>query len=102
MMFPMVEVNSQGCKVAVFVCVNERSSEKSSCLKVGGLDFYFALKERIKNAKLQHSHWVSRTGCLGFCNAVGTTVCIVKKPQEPKWFNEITMDDLESIWKEIL
>ena len=101
MMVLMVEVNSTGCKVAVLVCVNERPAEKTSCLKVGGLDFYMALKERVKSAQLQHSHWISRTGCLGFCNKVGTTVCVIKKPEGPRWFNEVTLNDLDLIWKEI-
>jgi len=101
MITSMVEVNSQGCKVAVFVCVNERPSEKTSCLKVGGLDFYLALKERVKANQLQHSHWITRTGCLGFCNSVGTTVCLVKKPAPPEWFNEVQLSDLEFIWEKI-
>ncbi|NBW98178.1 (2Fe-2S) ferredoxin domain-containing protein [bacterium] len=94
-----LEINS--CKVAVFVCTNERPPEKVCCKKVGGHDFYLLLKERVKSAGLQHSHWICRTGCLGFCNSAGTTVAIFKQGQMPKWFNEIQNQDIDLIWREI-
>ncbi|MFM8268816.1 MAG: (2Fe-2S) ferredoxin domain-containing protein [Pseudomonadota bacterium] len=97
----MVLVDGKSCKVAVFVCVNERPAEKVSCAKVGGLEFYQSLKERVKHVGLQNSFWISRTGCLGFCNETGTTVAIFKTGKPPVWYNEVKMEHLEAIWKEI-
>ncbi|NBX77530.1 MAG: (2Fe-2S) ferredoxin domain-containing protein [Proteobacteria bacterium] len=97
----MVLVDSQTCKVAVFVCVNDRQTERASCAKVGGLEFYQQLKEKVKTLGLYNTHWITRTGCLGFCNSVGTTVAVFKKGQDPIWYNEVKMEHLETIWKEI-
>jgi (2Fe-2S) ferredoxin len=87
--------------VAVFVCVNDRTPERVSCAKVGGLEFYQQLKEKVKISGLQNSHWITRTGCLGFCNSIGTTVAVFKLGKNPIWYNEVKMDHLETIWKEI-
>ena len=97
----MVLVDGKSCKVAVFVCTNERPPDKVCCHKVGGMDFYLKLKERVKTLGLQNTHWICRSGCLGFCNAVGTTVAIFKPGKEPKWLNEITLKQLEDVWKEV-
>ncbi|NBX93010.1 MAG: (2Fe-2S) ferredoxin domain-containing protein [Proteobacteria bacterium] len=98
----MIELDGTGCKVAVFVCTNERSPDKSCCKKVGGMEFYQALKQKVKESQLQHSHWISRSGCLGFCNDKGTAVVIFKSNHTPKWFNEVTSQQTEEIWKEII
>ena len=97
----MVLVDGKTCKVAVFVCVNDRPIERVSCAKVGGLEFYQQLKERVKTLGLHQSHWITRTGCLGFCNSTGTTVAVFKTGKDPVWYNEVKMEHLETIWKEI-
>ncbi len=97
----MVVVDEKSCKVAVFVCTNERPPEKACCHKVGGIDFYLKLKEKVKAEGLQNSHWISRSGCLGFCNSTGTTVAIFPRGKEPKMFSEVTEEHFESIWKEV-
>ena len=97
----MVVVDGTSCKVAVFVCTNERPPEKVCCSKVGGMDFYQALKSRVRERGLVNTHWISRSGCLGFCNEVGTTIVIFKQGQNPVWYNQITQENFESIWSEI-
>lgn len=97
----MVLVDTKSCKVAVFVCVNERTTDKPSCGKVKGLEFYLQLKEKVKKLGLQNSHWITRTGCLGFCNTEGTAVAVFKSGKEPVWYNEVKMEQLESVWEEI-
>jgi len=98
----MVVVDEKSCKVAVFVCTNERPPDKVCCKKVGGTDFYLRLKEQVKAAGLQNTHWVSRSGCLGFCNATGTAVAIFPRGKEPKWFNEVTEDNFNHLWNEVI
>lgn len=97
----MIEVDGKGCKVAVFVCTNERPPEKTCCKKAGGMEFYQGLKQKVKESGLHHSHWICRSGCLGFCNSVGTTVAIFKADQNPIWLSEVTADQLETIWEKI-
>jgi len=97
----MLLVDSKSCKVAVFVCVNERQNEKPSCGKVGGLDFYLRLKEKVRDSGLQNSHWITRTGCLGFCNPTGTAVAVFRAGKDPVWYNEVKLEQLETIWREI-
>ncbi len=90
------------CKVQVLVCTNERPPGKTCCFKCGGQDFYLALKTRLKQEGLNNTHWATRTGCLGFCNDVGTTVAIHRKGEASQWFNEVTATDMDSIWQEIV
>jgi len=96
----MKELDCSDCQVHVLVCTNERSPEKSCCFKVGGHDFYARMKAKIKEFNLYSTHWITRTGCLGFCNDIGTTVVIEHKGEKQKWYNEVTPDDFGTIWEE--
>lgn len=97
-----IKSQAQDCKVQVLVCTNERPPEKTCCFKFGGQEFYLALKNRLKQEGLYDTHWVTRTGCLGFCNNIGTTVAIYRQNEPTQWFNEVTPEDLDSVWKEIV
>lgn len=98
----MKTIDCAECEVHTLVCTNERPPGKSCCFKVGGQDFYTKLKAKLKESNLYATHWITRTGCLGFCNDVGTTVTIQRKGESTQWFNEVTMDDFDSIWEEIV
>ena len=82
----------------VFVCVNERTDGRDCCADVGGKEIFLELKKFVISHGLAGRIWVTKTGCLGFCNPVGTTIVVYP---ERKWFFEVTMKDLEHI-KELL
>lgn len=96
----MQPIDATSCKVHVLVCTNERPAPKTGCRDFGGLDFYLKFKERIKAKGLYNSHWVTRTGCLGFCNDSGTVVVIRRTGAESKWYTEVQEHDFETIWNE--
>ena len=82
----------------VLVCTNERS-EGSCCSKVGGYELFHTLKEYLKAHGLAGHIWVTRTGCLGFCNDVGATVVVYP---ERKWFTEVIKEELPQIIEEVM
>lgn len=82
----------------ILVCTNERA-EESCCSKVDGYEIFRALKEYVKSNGLAGSIWVTRTGCLGFCNDIGTTIVIYP---ERKWYTEVTKNELPQIIEEML
>ncbi len=94
----MKNIDTSDCATHVLVCTNERPPEKVCCKKVGGQDFYDRLKKKLKEEGLYDRVWITRTGCLGFCNDVGTTVAIYKKDQPTQWYNEVTESDFNTIW----
>lgn len=96
----MEKIDASECQVNVFVCTFEREG-RSCCKKVGGQEFYQELKARVKAEGLYDTHWITRTGCLGFCNDVGTTVALFRRGEAPQYQNEVKPADLETIWKEI-
>jgi (2Fe-2S) ferredoxin len=98
----MKSLDCKECSVHVLVCTNERIPIKASCKKVGGQELYAALKQKLKDENLYDTHWITRTGCLGFCNEVGAVVTIYRKGQEPQWFTDVTSEDFDTIWKEII
>jgi len=83
-----------GYKRHVFVCVNEREEEESCCKKVKGYEIFRALKDFVINNGLAKDIWVTKTGCLGFCNDVGTTIVVYP---EGTWFMQTTPDDLKEV-----
>jgi len=98
----MKPVETNECVVHAMVCTNERPVGKACCKKAGGQEFYQRMKEKIKADGLYNSHWVTRSGCLGFCNNVGTTVAIYPAGKDPVWFTEVTADDFDTIWNEVI
>lgn len=98
----MQTLDTTQCKVHVLVCTNEKDAPKSHCKRVGGQDFFMRLKTKLKETGLIATHWATRTGCLGFCNDVGTTVTIYASGKAPRWYNEVTAEDFDFIWNEIV
>lgn len=96
----MQEINAKNCRVHVLVCTNERPAPKTGCATFGGMEFFMKFKQRLKDSGLIASHWVTRTGCLGFCNEVGTVVVIRRTGSPDKWYTEVKDCDFETIWNE--
>ena len=96
----MIKIDAEQCQVHVNVCTNERppGTGKPSCKDVGGHEFYLKLKDKVKDTGIRGTHWVTRTGCLGFCNKVGTTVTIHRKGQPALWLSEVTAEDFDRVW----
>lgn len=92
-------VDAERCEVQVLVCTNEREPGKSCCHKVGGMDFFTKLKTRVREEGLRGTHFITRTGCLGYCNDVGTTVVIHRRAQTPEWLSEVTAADFGTVWE---
>lgn len=97
----MKVLDCEECKVHICVCTNQRPDGKTSCQQFGGQDFYMKLKTKLKETGLSATHWVTRTGCLGFCNPVGTTVTIHPAGKPAQWYSEVKDEDFEMIWQEI-
>lgn len=98
----MKPVLSHHCQVHVLVCTNERTDGRTACVDFGGQEFYKKLKDRVKKTGKGASHWITRTGCLGFCNTVGTTVVIYRRGEPSVWLNEVTDADFDSVWAQIV
>jgi len=96
------EVDASDCLVHVNVCTNERTDGRSCCRKVGGQEFFELLKGRVKEAGLRGTHWVTRTGCLGYCNDVGTTVAIHAHGKRSIWLTEVGLGDSDEVWRLML
>ena len=94
----MEEINRRPLK-HVLVCVNERGQFEECCSNTGSLEIFRELKNFIREKGLSSSIWVTKTGCLGFCNDKGATVVIYP---DQKWFKKVTKNDLPAIKKEIL
>ena len=78
----------------VLVCTNEREQGRDCCSKVSGYETFRELKEWVKASGLASSIWITRTGCMGFCNSVGTTVVI---HPEQLWFKEVKKEEVQKI-----
>ena len=78
----------------ILVCTNERTDGRSHCSKTGSVEIYKELKDFVKEKGLRSLIWVTRTGCLGFCNDVGATVVVYP---DNLWFKEVAKNDLQKI-----
>ena len=83
----------------ILVCVNEKENNKDCCGKVQGYEIFRALKDWTKLNGLSGSVWVTRTGCLGFCNNIGATVVIYP---DQIWFKEVKINEVEKIKEMIM
>ncbi len=97
----MKKADANDCDVQVLVCTNERPEGKSCCKKFGGQEFYDKLKRTLKETGENSHIWATRTGCLGFCNDVGTVVAIHRKGQTPEWYDEVTAGDFDAIYSKL-
>lgn len=82
----------------VFVCTNERT-EGDCCASVQGMEIFRALKTWVREQGLTKDIWITRTGCMTFCNPIGTTVVI--HPQN-LWFTKVGMGDVPELQEHIL
>ena len=94
----MQHINQRPLK-HILVCTNERDGERECCSKVQGYEIFRHLKDWTKSNGLAGSVWVTRTGCLGFCNSVGATIVIYP---DQIWFKEVKMDEVQKIKELIL
>ena len=78
----------------ILVCTNEREQGKECCSHVKGYEIFRELKGWVKSSGLASSIWVTRTGCLGFCNSVGATIVIYP---DQLWFKEVKKEELQEI-----
>ena len=78
----------------ILVCTNLRTDGKSCCVNVNGQEIYDELKKFVKEMGLRSVIWVTRTGCLGFCNDTGATVVIYP---DQLWYKEVKKDDVQKI-----
>lgn len=89
----MEEVKRE-CRKHVFVCTNQREVGKDCCAHVSGMEIFQKLKEYVITNGLVNKIWVTKTGCLGFCNNVGATVLIYP---EKKIFKHVTINEIPEI-----
>ena len=90
----MKSVTNLPYKKHVFVCVNDRGEEKECCKNVEGYETFKELKQFVINNGLVNDVWITKTGCLGFCNDVGCTIVIYP---DKVWFMQTTKEDLEKV-----
>jgi (2Fe-2S) ferredoxin len=98
----MKTLDAKSCKVHVLVCTNKRPEGRTGCQDFGGQEFYDRLKTKLKQTGKIATHWATRTRCLGFCNAVGTTITVHRPGQAPEWLTEVTAEDFDSVWEKIV
>ena len=96
----MKDIDAKECELQVLVCTNDRT-DRTCCKAVGGQEFFEKLKRKLKETGKNSTRWATRTGCLGYCNAVGTTVTIHRFGEAPKWYSEVTDKDFDFIWNEV-
>lgn len=97
----MEQIDAGPIEKHLLICVNERTTEKPCCLKVGGLEFFQKFKGRIKELDLKKRFKVTKTGCLGFCNFEGCTLVIHQPGNSPEWFHKVTDSDFENVWEKV-
>lgn len=78
----------------ILVCTNEREIGKDCCSHVKGYEIFRELKDWVKTNGLSSSVWVTKTGCLGFCNNAGATIVIYP---DQLWLKEVKKDEVQKI-----
>lgn len=89
------------CRVHVCVCTQERGNGLSHCAQVGGPEVFVRLKERALAEGRAGTHWITRTGCLGFCNDGGATVAVYRRGKPAEWWNDVTEADADKLWESL-
>jgi (2Fe-2S) ferredoxin len=97
----MQPIDTGSCRVHVCVCTNERGNGMSHCARVGGPEIFFRLKERALREGKAATHWITRTGCLGFCNDAGATVAVYRPGHGPQWFSSVTPAEADGLWESL-
>lgn len=98
----MKELENVPCTKQVLICTNDRPGEKPCCSRYGGMEFFKKFKEKMKATGLNKTIWVTRTGCLGYCNDVGTTVAIHQAGKTHRWISEVKDADFDRVWEEVV
>ena len=96
----MKDLGKKSFTAHAFVCTNARTDGRDDCAKFGGQEFFTKMKAEVKEKLLSGTHKVTRTGCLGYCNAVGCTLAIYRSGEPSRWYNEVTPEDYPQIWNE--
>ena len=97
----MKPIETPELKAHILFCVNDREAPKVCCKKLGGEDLFYRFKKRVKSLGLSKILWVSRTRCLGYCNASGGVVAIHRPGQSPECYTEVLEEDFETIWQSV-
>ena len=81
-------------KKHVFVCVNDRGPASECCKNVQGMEIFMELKKFVLESGLAGEVYVTKTGCLGFCNREGANVVVYP---ERTWFLHTKLNDLQKV-----
>ena len=95
----MKQIKSPLPEKHIFVCINEREIGRDCCSRAGGMEVFRKIKSFIMSNGLASRIWVTKTGCQGFCNNVGTTITIYP---EQKILTEVNAAEVEGILEEAL
>ena len=76
------------------MCTNERKDGRDCCSDVKGYEIFRELKDWVKANGLSSSVWITRTGCLGFCNNKGATIAVYP---DQLWFKEVGTNEVQKI-----
>ena len=93
-MIDMKQITAPLPEKHIFVCINVREEGRDCCSAVGGVEVFRKIKEYVMSRGLASRIWITRTGCLGFCNNVGATVVIYP---DQLWFKEVKKDEVQKI-----
>ena len=85
-------------KAHIFICTHTRPEGESSCGRVGGGEFFSRLKEELTQKGMRSERWITRSGCLGFCNNTGC-VAVIYKSADPLVLTEIVPADYAAVWR---
>ena len=79
----------------VFICVNQKDSNKTCCANHGGEVFFDYLKKRLREIEktVEYTIRISKSGCLGRCN-LGPSIVIYP---EGVWYSYTSFEDLDQI-----
>lgn len=86
--------------IQIFVCTNLRPSASPlpCCSNADGDAVATALRNAASRSSFRGQIWVTQTGCLTFCNRIGTTV--VAYPMA-RWFTEVKVEDIPTLLREV-
>ncbi|HII89276.1 TPA: (2Fe-2S) ferredoxin domain-containing protein [Candidatus Woesearchaeota archaeon] len=83
----------------IFVCCNDRGTEKACCMNVQGMEFFRELKQFVAEQGLIGKVFVTKTGCLGYCSDEGSNLVLYP---ENKWYIHVKPEELKKIKEDIL
>lgn len=91
----MKRVDTTSCRGHILVCVHERDNSTMPCCRnTHGELVYQRLRDWIEKHGMLASIWITRTGCLGWCNLGGATLVIYP---EGVWYRAVQPGDVDEI-----